>query len=142
VREKREDKTIAAQLKKNWRKPLPVSVRINQRPSRPWRIKLMPTGDSSFYLDLQESVRCSHSRAYWPVWWRGITFRNRWGTVIPIRERGFWNEENRRRDTFRDTGHRHTGDTFLDWMERRNERGACNGRGHCYCGRGDAVGTS
>jgi hypothetical protein len=31
---------------------------------------------------------------------------------------GFWNEENRRRDTFRDSGHRHTGDAFLiGWNE-------------------------
>lgn len=48
---------IASRLKKNWRKPLPVSVRINERPSRPWRINLMPVGDGSFYLYLHESVR-------------------------------------------------------------------------------------
>ena len=48
---------IAGQLKKNWRKPLPVSVRINERPRRPWRVNLMPAGDGSFYLYLQESVR-------------------------------------------------------------------------------------
>jgi len=48
---------IASQLRKNWRKPLPVSVRINERPSRPWRINLMPAGDGSFYLYLHESVR-------------------------------------------------------------------------------------
>ncbi len=48
---------IASRLKKEWRKPLPVSVRINERPNRPWRINLMPAGDGSFYLYLHESVR-------------------------------------------------------------------------------------
>lgn len=48
---------IANKLKKNWRKPLPVSVRINGRPSEAWRINLMPAGDGSFYLYLHESLR-------------------------------------------------------------------------------------
>jgi Domain of unknown function (DUF1905) len=48
---------IANQLKRNWRKPLPVSVRINECPERPWRINLMPVGDGSFYLYLHQSVR-------------------------------------------------------------------------------------
>lgn len=48
---------IASKLKRNWRKPLPVSVRINERPNKPWRINLMPSGDGSFYLYLHKSVR-------------------------------------------------------------------------------------
>lgn len=48
---------VASKLKKDWHKPLPVSVRINERPNRPWRINLMPVGDGSFYLYLHESVR-------------------------------------------------------------------------------------
>jgi hypothetical protein len=48
---------IASGLKKEWRKPLPVSVRINERPNRPWRINLMPAGNGSFSLYLHESVR-------------------------------------------------------------------------------------
>ena len=48
---------IASQLKKSWRKPLPVTVRINELPRKPWRINLMPVGDGSFYLYLHESVR-------------------------------------------------------------------------------------
>jgi hypothetical protein len=48
---------IARQLKRNWRRPLPVSVRINERPRNPWHINLMPAGDGSFYLYLHESVR-------------------------------------------------------------------------------------
>lgn len=48
---------IASKLKKGWRKPLPVWVRINQSPTMPWRINLMPAGDGSFYLYLHRSVR-------------------------------------------------------------------------------------
>jgi hypothetical protein len=33
---------ISKRLKRNWRKPLPVSVRINAQPKRPWRINMMP----------------------------------------------------------------------------------------------------
>ena len=47
----------AAQLKKGWRKPLPVSVRVNGKPDTPWRINLMPAGDGSFYLYLHGTVR-------------------------------------------------------------------------------------
>lgn len=48
---------IARRLKRNWRKPLPVSVRINGQPKRPWRINMMPAGDGGFYLYLHNSVR-------------------------------------------------------------------------------------
>ena len=48
---------IASKLKEDWRKPMPVSVRINGHPTRPWRINLMPVGDGSFYLYLHGSVR-------------------------------------------------------------------------------------
>jgi hypothetical protein len=48
----------AGQLQKNWRRPMPVRVRINGRPSRkPWRINLMPAGNGGFYLYLHESAR-------------------------------------------------------------------------------------
>ena len=47
----------ATRLKKNWRKSLPVLVRINGQPREPWRINMMPVGDGSFYLYLHESVR-------------------------------------------------------------------------------------
>jgi hypothetical protein len=47
----------AGSLKKGWRKPLPVRVRINRKPDKPWRICMMPAGDGSFYLYLHESVR-------------------------------------------------------------------------------------
>jgi hypothetical protein len=47
----------AARLKNNWRKPLPVRIRVNGQPNTPWRINLMPIGDGSFYLYLHGDVR-------------------------------------------------------------------------------------
>jgi len=49
--------TRASQLKRGWRKPMPVRIRINGKPDIPWRINLMPRGDGSFYLYLHEQVR-------------------------------------------------------------------------------------
>ena len=51
------DAACASQLKRRWRKPLPVQIRINGKPDMPWRINLMPRGDGSFYLYLHEQVR-------------------------------------------------------------------------------------
>ena len=53
----RVDADLANRLKANWRKPLPVAIRINGQPEEPWRINMMPAGDGSFYLYLHESVR-------------------------------------------------------------------------------------
>ena len=47
----------AARIRKGWRKPLPVRVRVNGKPEKPWRINLMPVGDGSFYLYLHGDVR-------------------------------------------------------------------------------------
>src|SRR5437588_2849945 len=47
----------AAELKPGWRKPVPVLVRINEKPDEPWRINMMPVGDGSFRLYLHGSVR-------------------------------------------------------------------------------------
>src|SRR5262245_26283940 len=47
----------AAALKRGWRRPLPVRVRINGRPRTPWRINLVPIGDGSFYLYLHGDLR-------------------------------------------------------------------------------------
>lgn len=48
----------AAQLRKSWRRPMPVWVRINGEPAgKPWSINMMPAGDGSFYLYLHNSVR-------------------------------------------------------------------------------------
>jgi Bacteriocin-protection, YdeI or OmpD-Associated/Domain of unknown function (DUF1905) len=49
-------------LKPDWRRPLPVLVRINGEPvKKPWRINMMPTGDGAFYLYLHASVRRASS---------------------------------------------------------------------------------
>jgi hypothetical protein len=47
----------AATIRKGWRKPLPVLVRVNGKPKKAWRINLMPVGDGSFYLYLHGDVR-------------------------------------------------------------------------------------
>lgn len=44
-------------LRKEWRKPMPVRIRVNGKPDAPWRINLMPVGDGSFYLYLHGDVR-------------------------------------------------------------------------------------
>ncbi len=44
-------------LRPNWRKPLPVLVQVNGKPTPPWRINLVPIGDGSFYLYLHGDVR-------------------------------------------------------------------------------------
>src|SRR5579871_135403 len=49
--------TRAARIRKNWRKPMPVRVRVNGQPETPWRINLMPVGDGGFYLYLHGDVR-------------------------------------------------------------------------------------
>ncbi len=47
----------AAELKADWRKPMPVCVRINGTPKTPCRLNMMPTGKGSFYLYLDGEVR-------------------------------------------------------------------------------------
>ncbi len=47
----------AQELKKDWRKPMPVLVQVNGKPDRPWRINMMPIGDGTFYLYLHGDVR-------------------------------------------------------------------------------------
>ena len=47
----------AAALKPGWRKPLPVLLRINGKPSEACRTNMMPAGDGGFYLYLNGPVR-------------------------------------------------------------------------------------
>src|SRR5258706_3368777 len=49
--------TQAKSIETDWRKPLPVLVRINGTPKVPWRINMMPVGDGRFYLYLHGDVR-------------------------------------------------------------------------------------
>jgi hypothetical protein len=47
----------AMRIRKGWRRPLPVLVRVNGKPEKPWRINMMPVGNGSFYLYLHGDVR-------------------------------------------------------------------------------------
>jgi hypothetical protein len=47
----------AASLRPDWRKPMPVRVRINGKPDVAWRINMMPVGDGRFFLYLHTQVR-------------------------------------------------------------------------------------
>src|SRR5581483_12204633 len=47
----------AAQIKSDWKKPMPVLVQVNGKPEEPWHINMMPVGDGSFYLYLAGIVR-------------------------------------------------------------------------------------
>jgi Domain of unknown function (DUF1905)/Bacteriocin-protection, YdeI or OmpD-Associated len=47
----------AKAIKRGWRKPLPVLVRLNDAPAEAWRINMMPVGDGSFYLYLHGEIR-------------------------------------------------------------------------------------
>jgi len=49
--------TPAEALTPGWRRPLPVLVRINDRPEVPWRIDLMLAGNGDFCLYLHEIAR-------------------------------------------------------------------------------------
>jgi hypothetical protein len=48
----------ARAIKPDWRKPLPVLVRIDDKPEKnPWQLNLMPVGKGAFYLYLHGEVR-------------------------------------------------------------------------------------
>jgi len=102
-----------ARIKSNWRKPLPVLVRINGEPQQPWRINLMPKGNGDFYLYLHGAIRkasgtkvgdrvrveIAFDRAYkngpmhpMPVWFRGPLAKHpdakkAWEALIPSRRK-------------------------------------------------------
>jgi Bacteriocin-protection, YdeI or OmpD-Associated/Domain of unknown function (DUF1905) len=44
-------------IRPGWRKPLPILLRINGKPSNAWRINMMPVGNGSFYLYLHGDIR-------------------------------------------------------------------------------------
>lgn len=49
--------STAGVLKPGWRKPLPVLVRVNDKPADLWRVNMMPMGNGNFYLYLHDTVR-------------------------------------------------------------------------------------
>jgi hypothetical protein len=102
-----------ARIRKGWRKALPVRVRVNGMPEKPWRINMMPVGDGSFYLYLHGNVRKASGTKVgdavtvelefddeyrtgpahpMPLWFRAALGRNRnakraWGELIPSRQK-------------------------------------------------------
>ena len=44
-------------LKPGWKKPLPILLRVNGQPTKPFQTNLMPVGDGSFYLYLHGGMR-------------------------------------------------------------------------------------
>jgi hypothetical protein len=51
------DAATANALQSDWRKPMPVLVKINGGPSAPWRTNMMPTGQGSFRLYIHGEMR-------------------------------------------------------------------------------------
>jgi hypothetical protein len=47
----------AARLMGNWRRPMPVRVKVNGTPDTPWRTNLMPVANAHFFLYLHGQVR-------------------------------------------------------------------------------------
>ena len=47
----------AGAIAPGWRRPIPVLVQLNGGPTPPWRINMMPVGDGSFYLYLDNGIR-------------------------------------------------------------------------------------
>jgi hypothetical protein len=103
----------AARLRKDWRKPMPVCIRVNGKPDSAWRINMMPRGDGSFYLYLHGDVRkaaaadvgdsvaveISFDASYrggpvdaMPAWFEAALRKNRdarrgWEALIPSRQK-------------------------------------------------------
>ncbi len=47
----------ARQVQPDWRRPMPVLVRIDHKPRTPWRINMMPIGNGGFFLYLHGNLR-------------------------------------------------------------------------------------
>jgi hypothetical protein len=104
----------ASTLRRGWRRPMPVMIRINGAPrSPPWRTNMMPLGDGSFRLYLQATVRRASGTQVgdsvraevrfdakyrggpqhpMPAWFRGPLRANRkawatWQALIPSRKK-------------------------------------------------------
>ena len=103
----------ASKLKPDWRKPMPVQVRVNGKPDEPWSINMMPVGDGSFRLYLHGAVRKASNTAVgdrvrvdirfdaaykngprhpMPAWFRAALRRNplakkNWVKLIPSRQK-------------------------------------------------------
>lgn len=47
----------AEQIMPDWRKPMPVKLRVNGQPDEQWHINMMPVGNGEYYLYLHGEVR-------------------------------------------------------------------------------------
>ncbi|ATY31554.1 hypothetical protein CVN68_05830 [Sphingomonas psychrotolerans] len=47
----------ANEIRPGWRRPMPVLVQLNGKPTPAWRINMMPAGDGSFFLYLDGRLR-------------------------------------------------------------------------------------
>ncbi|HEY5089900.1 MAG TPA: YdeI/OmpD-associated family protein [Polyangia bacterium] len=104
----------ARAIRPDWRRALPVLVRINGEPrTKPWRINMMPMGNGDFYLYLHGDVRrasgtkvgdrvrvaVQFDAAYrngpmhpMPTWFRGplskdAKAKSAWDALIPSRKK-------------------------------------------------------
>jgi hypothetical protein len=103
----------ARAVRSGWRRPMPVLVRINGKPTPPWRNNLMPIGDGRFYLYLHGDVRKASATKVgdmvdvevrfdpkyrngpmhpMPMWFRGPLDANpkakrAWDSLIPSRQK-------------------------------------------------------
>ena len=48
---------LVAHIKPDWKRPMPVKIRVNGQPKDWWRINMMPVGNGDFYLYLHGDVR-------------------------------------------------------------------------------------
>jgi hypothetical protein len=106
-------KDQAEQIKKDWHKPMPVCIRVNEKPEKAWHINMMPVGNGSFYLYLPGSVRKASDskvgdvvsveiyfdKAYkngpqhpLPPWFKGALDKNKvakqaWEVLMPSRKK-------------------------------------------------------
>jgi hypothetical protein len=51
------NRKIAQEIRRDWKKPMPVLVQVNGKPDIPWKINMMPIGNGAFYLYLHGDVR-------------------------------------------------------------------------------------
>ncbi len=64
----------ASRIKADWKRAMPVLIRINGQPDLAWHINMMPVGNGSFYLYLDASIRGASGTAVGDTVEVGIDF--------------------------------------------------------------------
>ena len=59
----RIDAAAASRVRAEWRRAVPVCVRVNGEPATPWRTNMMPAGDGTYLLYLHGEMRQASSVA-------------------------------------------------------------------------------